>query len=83
MFDIKKYKRTVTNVEEASGEDLYELLFVFSGTMIILLVSPALYFITEMPSVAALGVVFGLIDLGLSQYLPRRMEFEDGGESEN
>lgn len=77
MFDLNQYKETVQNFDEASGEEVLELLFVFSGVMIIILIAPAVYFMTNNILVAGLAVAFGLMDFVMSQFLPQRVETEE------
>jgi len=82
MFDLNQYKETVQNFDEASGEEVLELLFVFSGVMIIILIAPAVYFMTNNILVAGLAVAFGLMDFVMSQFLPERVETEEEDDTE-
>lgn len=77
MFDLNQYKQTVQNFDEATGEEVLELLLVFSGVMVIILIAPAVYFMTNDVLIAGLAVVFGLMDFVMSQFLPGRVETED------
>lgn len=82
MFDLNQYKQTVQNFDEATGAEVLELLFVFSGVMIIVLIAPAVYFMTNNILVAGLAVAFGLMDFVMSQFLPERVETEEEDDTE-
>lgn len=76
VFDVSQYIETAKNLDKAGGEETLELLLVFSGVSVVLIIAPALYFITEEVYIAGIGVVLGIMDLIMSQYLPSRIETE-------
>lgn len=76
MSDISEYIETAKNLDEVSSEKTLELLLVFSGFSVVLIIAPALYFITEEVYIAGIGVVLGIVNLIMSQYLPSRIDTE-------
>lgn len=82
MFDLTKYKQTALNIGEASSEDTMELLLFFSGVFIIVVLSPVLYLVSDTLLAAGAGVIFGVADLFMSQYLPERMQIEEQKENQ-
>lgn len=81
-FNLQQYKETAFNLDEASGQDTFELLLVFSGVMTFIVITPALFVTTGELIAPVIGVILGLGDLAMSQYLPERMEFQDEKEDE-
>lgn len=49
MFDIDQYIETAKNIDEAIGEDTLELLLVFSGVSVILIIAPAILYYRGSP----------------------------------
>lgn len=82
-LDLQGYKETALNLDEASGEETFELLLVFSGVMTFILIAPALFVTTGELMFFGIGIVMGMADLAMSQYLPERMEFEDEKEDQS
>lgn len=83
MSKLSQYRETVQNLNEASSEETFELLFVFSGLMIIIVVTPAIYFTTNNLMVSGLSVAFGFLDFVASQVIPKRIEGDKSDENEH
>lgn len=83
MSKLGQYRETVQNLNEASSEETLELLLVFSGVMIIIVVTPAIYFITNNLMVLGLSVASGFLDFVASQVIPKRIEGDKSDENEH
>ena len=82
MFDVDKYKDTMTNLDEAKPEDKVELVLVAYGVGSILFMAPAIYFLIEDPLISGIIALIGVLDLAMSQYLPERLNFEEESTEE-
>lgn len=79
MFELTKYVETAKNFDEASKEDIWELLIFLSGSMAFIIVVP-LFYITTNIYFTLIWALIGTINLFGSQWLPSKMNFEQENE---
>lgn len=81
MLSLEDQLETIQNFTGASTEEKFELLLLFSAVNITFIISPILYVLTDGLVFPAVGVLFGFLDVVLSQYLPPKLQTKDESES--
>lgn len=82
MINPKKYFEIGFNLDEASSEETMEFLLFFSGFTILIVISPAIFLLSNSVQLLGASLFFGVADLFLSQYLPERMNFDESDKQD-